>query len=43
VNVQSILENNKPTISIVFNQIKFGSNKLKLEKYFRKPKTQLSK
>jgi len=31
VNVQSISENNQLTISIVFNQIKCGSNKLKPE------------
>ena len=43
VNVQSIPENNQPTISVVFNQIKCGSNKLKSEKYFKKPRTQLSK
>jgi len=28
VNVQSVPENNQPTISIVFNQIKCRSNKL---------------
>jgi len=43
VNVQSIPKNNQSTISIVFNQIKCESNKLKSEKYFRKPITQLSK
>ena len=31
VNVQSVSENNQLTISIVFNQIKCGSNKLKPE------------
>ena len=31
VNVQSVSENNQLTISIVFNQIKYGRNKLKPE------------